>query len=59
MIQAIESQNFKISKNKEFGRHAYCISIKEPGYYIKIFDNEFEELLKLLEKSKEILQNEE
>lgn len=55
MIKAIESELYRISKNKDYDEDVYCIEIKETGCYINIFKEELDELIELLKKSKDIL----
>lgn len=55
MIKAIESELYKISKNENYDEDVYCIEIKETGCYINVFKEELNELIRLLEKAKDIL----
>ena len=55
MIKAIESELYKISKNKDYDEDVYCIEIIETGCCINIFKEELDELIELLKKAKDIL----
>lgn len=55
MIKAIESEIYKIQRNKNYDEDVYCVSIKETGCYINVFKEELDELIELLSKAKEIL----
>ena len=55
MIKAIESELYKISKNKNYDEDVYCIEITETRCYVNVFKEELDELIELLKKAKDIL----
>lgn len=56
MITAIESELYRISKNKNYDNgDAYTISVKDTESHIIVFKDELSELIELLTKATEIL----
>lgn len=55
MIKAIESNVYRVSKSDDHYEDAYIITVKDTNSSITVFKDELEELVELLNKTKEIL----
>ena len=55
MIKAIESNLYKVMKSDNHDDEAFEILIKETDNYITVFRSELPELIELLNKAEEIL----